>query len=357
MSLAELPGVAPGSPWFREVGNDACEKGECSLSSCSTSEHTSFVGDAVSTCADDDIYTTTPSEHTTVSPVGVSPREIKKAAFATRSGIRRPPMLHVPKAAASSTVDEVCGQHGNYVLGHVLGQGSSCRVYAAAGPEGAVALKYMHNVGEEFEHVLKSEFGILRSLSHPNIARVKEMGVHNNAGWIAMELFDGVTLTTAVHQGLLSTKAACAVLRQVASAVAYLHSEGICHRDVKPDNVLVNLQGDTPDVRLIDFNAAAISRGGFLSPVGALPFVAPEVREELTYDFPVDVWGLGAIAYFLLTKNFKQPRARFRELVWSDGLPAALRPMIAACLADEPEARPPADAIFAWLDEVEATTQ
>jgi serine/threonine-protein kinase len=127
---------------------------------------------------------------------------------------------------------------------------------------------------------------------------------------------------------------------------------------VKPDNILVNLRTTgAPDVRLIDFNVAALRREGFLSPVGALPFVAPEVCAEQMYDFPVDVWGFGATGYFLVAKKFPQARARFREPVWSDSLPEALRPLITACLQDELEGRPHANDIAAWLDEAEGAAK
>jgi hypothetical protein len=86
-------------------------------------------------------------------------------------GNRRPPPLLVKKSSKDMTSqeDHVCA---GYVLGRVLGQGSCSRVYAASGPRGSVAVKRMHEGGQDFEHILKNEFQILRSLNHPSIIRV-----------------------------------------------------------------------------------------------------------------------------------------------------------------------------------------
>jgi serine/threonine protein kinase len=285
-------------------------------------------------------------------PKGTATKNSTSVSPAVGTLRRRPPPLLLRKMPSKELAGEehVCG---GYVLGQLLGQGCCSRVYATR--DGTVAVKRMNEGGDEFKHVFSNEFQILRSLKHPSIIRVFEMGMQDGHGWLSMEFFGGEKLTTAVESDRVSWRHICTVLRPIASAVAYLHSRDICHRDVKPDNILVNLTGDAPDVRLIDFNVAALRREGFLSPVGALPFVAPEVCAEQLYDFPVDVWGFGATGYFLVAQKFPQARARFRESVWSDGLPGALRALITACLQDELEARPHADAVVAWLDDAEVS--
>jgi len=280
---------------------------------------------------------------------------VRPRAFSLHTAGSAPPGTAGAPWDGLAPTDDCCGEIvGGYVLGRTIGQGSCSRVYAAHGPAGTVALKRMFRGSQEFEDVLTREFQMLQSLHHPSIIRALEMGSCQGAGWMAMELFDGVTLTKAVESQRVPPTVACLVLRPVASAAAYLHGLEICHRDLKPDNVLVSHSGAL-DVRLIDFNVAAHGRSGFLSPVGALPFVAPEVRGVSPYDSQADVWGLGAIGYFLVAGKFPQPRKRFREQVWLEGLPAVLRPLVAACLEDEPPARPRADAVVTRLDEAEET--
>ena len=94
------------------------------------------------------------------------------------------------------------------------------------------------------------------------------------------------------------------ITRQILEAVAYLHSEGICHRDIKPDNLVVDL--DTNKVKLIDFNTATkITVGSYLNEIqggtGLRMWSAPETRRELFYSAKCDLWSVGCILYYLLS--------------------------------------------------------
>merc|ERR1711871_1850461 len=108
-------------------------------------------------------------------------------------------------------------------------------------------------------------------------------------------------------------------MRLLSSAVSYLHANCVCHRDLKPDNVLISttprdatLSPRCTALKLIDFNVAARvdPKTTCLSPVGQEPFMAPEVQREEEYGLPVDVWGMGAVAYYLFAAAFPFNGAR-----------------------------------------------
>jgi calcium/calmodulin-dependent protein kinase I len=123
-------------------------------------------------------------------------------------------------------------------------------------------------------------------------------------------------------------------MREVVDAVAYLHSMGIAHLDLKPENVLLKSdETDASDVRLVDFGSArfvgsdriggavgAAVGGGLRSerskaagPAGATPaYAAPEVLRGDAYDESADVWSLGVILYLLLTGARRRERRRAR---------------------------------------------
>ena len=106
-----------------------------------------------------------------------------------------------------------------------------------------------------------------------------------------------------VDEGAYSEEYAARILQQIAVALYHLHSRGIVHRDVKPENVVFEMEGDTR-VKLIDFGTAVAleERGGTISSggrIGTWSYWAPEQLKQEPYDFAVDMWSLGTRAYVL----------------------------------------------------------
>ena len=125
----------------------------------------------------------------------------------------------------------------------------------------------------------------------------------DGAHWLVMEYVDGTTLAELVRErGPLVPREAAALLGQVADALVAAHDAGIVHRDVKPANVLVDAAGNA---KLTDFGIARVSADPALTQTGILTgspaYLSPEVARGGRGDGAVDVWSLGATAYFVLT--------------------------------------------------------
>ncbi|HEY6562848.1 MAG TPA: serine/threonine-protein kinase, partial [Polyangiaceae bacterium] len=145
---------------------------------------------------------------------------------------------------------------GRYRIDAVLGKGGMGTVYRARDESGAgddVALKLLSQtktdsrVGALFER----EYHTLVGLKHPCIIEVRDYGVSSHGPYYTMELLDGADLRSL---GTLPYKEACKHLRDVASALALLHSRRLLHRDITPRNVRLTEQGRA---KLIDFGTLA----------------------------------------------------------------------------------------------------
>jgi serine/threonine-protein kinase len=153
--------------------------------------------------------------------------------------------------------------------------------------------------------LIRREFKVVRGLRHPNIVRVVELISENDTLYLVMEYLPGRTLQehlrchTRPEQPGLSESDGVIVAAALGDALAYAHSKGIVHRDVKPSNVLV---GNDGRIVLLDFGIARQrQRGEGRSRVGTESYMAPEQLDGATQTRLVDVYGLGATLYHLLT--------------------------------------------------------
>ena len=142
-------------------------------------------------------------------------------------------------------------------------------------------------------------------LNHPHVVAVFDSVVdpETDGRWLVMEYVDGATLGQLVRRGgPLSPDDAAPLLRETADALAAAHAAGIVHRDVKPSNILVDR---TWRVKLTDFGIARIAADPSLTQTGLLTgspaYLAPEVATGKIVDQSVDVWSLGATAYYVLS--------------------------------------------------------
>lgn len=212
---------------------------------------------------------------------------------------------------------------GSGIITGILGEGGMARVYRVWNQKlelfRAVKVIFPTESAELMER-FETEIKISAKLHHPNIVETYIVGEWSGLPYIEMELVDGVSLETLIEkQGSIPPIICAAIGIQVASALAYAHSEeiliygrtykGIIHRDLKPANIMISKNGV---VKLMDFGIARPSEvhlhtvSGYI--VGTLPYLSPEQIAESEIDHRSDIYSLGTILYEALTgeKTFPQ---------------------------------------------------
>jgi serine/threonine protein kinase len=187
--------------------------------------------------------------------------------------------------------------------------GSVGTVWKARGPKGdIVALKQISAKNARIPHKLqefKREAALTRTLRHPQIIQVHEYVDIQPQPFFTMEYFRSESLKhTIAHLPDRLFRKEFKVLREIAEALAFIHVQGIVHKDVKPENVLVS---ETCEVRLIDFSLAKTKwdrRLQFGKKVEGTPlYMAPEQLRGERCDARTDIYSFGTLAYELMTRN------------------------------------------------------
>jgi len=209
----------------------------------------------------------------------------------------------------ASTETECHELHAKYVVGdEIIGQGTTAVVKSGTQKQSGlpIAIKEIKMYGdEELCEVVRKEFTIMKSLSHPNIVKVHDLYFSPNMtkAYLCMDLVRGGTLQGAVEtHGKISEATMRPLFEQLASALSYLHRKRITHRDLKPDNLLVSENLDK--LYLCDFNyARKLSDGSALTNrVGAMAFASPEMLLGTgILGEQMDIWSIGVCLYFALS--------------------------------------------------------
>lgn len=240
---------------------------------------------------------------------------------------------------------------GRYELREVIARGGMGTIRRAYDRLGAREIAYKNlrvaNAASRplYTALFQREFDTLARLEHPNIVQVFDYGFDDDGPFYTMELLSGEDLAKLAP---LSIQEACRILRDVASALALLHARQLLHRDVSPSNV--RLTGDRR-AKLIDFGALC-PFGRTRETAGTPAFVAPECLHAEPLDQRADLYSLGALAYWTLTRRLAvraysldgladallapvtPPSAHVPEL------PAELNELIMSLLAQDRSARP-----------------
>src|SRR5207245_1531716 len=198
---------------------------------------------------------------------------------------------------------------GRYVLERRLGRGGMGLVYLAREPRLArrVAIKVLPPdralqpaARERFLREARTAAG----LSHPNIVPIFAVDEAATLVFFVMAYVEGETLGQRIRtRGPLPPAEVARVLKQVARALAYAHDHGVVHRDVKPDNIL--LENPTGRVLVTDFGIARVGAGGGTTGprevVGTAEFMSPEQASGGVVDRRSDLYSLGVVAYYALS--------------------------------------------------------
>jgi serine/threonine protein kinase len=195
---------------------------------------------------------------------------------------------------------------GKYELLERLG-GTSAEVYRARDRNlgRTVAFKILSEAGlaeRETKARFLAEARLAGSLTHENVIAFYDYGEMDGRPYLVMEYLEGESLGDQIRGGRTGDlRSKLAIARQIASALGYVHSKGIIHRDVKPDNTRVDVAGR---VKLVDFGIAktndlSVTGAGFT--VGTPYYMAPEQIRGLKPTHLVDVYAFGVLLFELVT--------------------------------------------------------
>jgi serine/threonine-protein kinase len=201
-------------------------------------------------------------------------------------------------------------QVGPYRIKGPLGRGGMASVYTAYEPslDRDVALKvlpaeFLHD--PSFAERFNREARVIARLEHPNIIPIYAFGIDEGRRlpWMAMRLVPGGALASLLKRGRLPHARVLAILRGVAEALDYAHDHGVVHRDVKPQNILLD---QAERVYLADFGIAKmLEAGGGLTQTGMIAgtpqYMAPEQATATQVDRRADIYAVGIVAYEMLT--------------------------------------------------------
>ena len=203
---------------------------------------------------------------------------------------------------------------GLYTVRELIGTGGMANVYkAVVGPGGpvpegtVVAVKVLR---QELMHDpdlvrrFKNESKAISLLNHPNIVKVYDVSVSENLQYIVMEYVDGMTLREYLNErgGKLTSRETVHFISQILKALDHAHHNGVVHRDIKPQNIMLL---DNGQLRMMDFGIARISRAEnqLLSgkTMGSVHYISPEQAKGDETDCTSDIYSVGVMMYEMLS--------------------------------------------------------
>jgi eukaryotic-like serine/threonine-protein kinase len=247
----------------------------------------------------------------TISPGSRSPlSDVTQPAASGASPSARSAWSSTTEPVAFTAALEPGRVLGNrYEILQILGEGGMGAVYKAMDREleRLVAIKVIRPELARYPDVLqrfKQELILARQVTHRNVIRIFDLGEAEGIKFITMEYIEGRDLKSQIREkGKFESKAAVEIMAQVCRALEAAHSEGVIHRDLKPQNIMVDSQGK---VSVMDFGIArSMDMGGGMTQTGALvgtiEYMSPEQARGETLDARSDLFSLGIIFYEVLT--------------------------------------------------------
>lgn len=223
--------------------------------------------------------------------------------------IETPALEAAARSRARQIASPATQRVGHYQLLSLLGAGGMGEVYLALDTKlgRRVALKLLPSeFTQDAERVRRFELEAraASALNHPNIVTVHEIGHSDGRHFIATEFVEGRTLQRLIVESRPDVGVALDIAAQVAEALAAAHAEGIVHRDVKPDNIMLRTDGY---VKVLDFGIAKLTERGSSEEdvetgvAGTVAYMSPEQALGQKVDHRTDIFSLGVILYELVT--------------------------------------------------------
>ena len=254
-----------------------------------------------------------------------------------------------------------------YELKGELGRGGMGVVYRANDPllgrEVAVKMIPPGTLGPGSEERFRREAQVVAQMDHPGIVAIHDFGEHQGFVFLVMPLLRGVNLRQLIRNQSLRLGETLQIAAQIAEALDHSHARGIVHRDVKPENVMVDRGPGGVRVRVMDFGLALGGEEARLTGsdgfVGTVAYMSPEQLTSGPIDGRTDLYALGTVLYECLAGEppfsgavhsliyrvvHEYPRSLRARGVRVDG---ALDEIVLSCLAKEPSKRPESAAALA----------
>jgi calcium/calmodulin-dependent protein kinase I len=240
-------------------------------------------------------------------------------------------------------------------------------VHKKTGEEVALKIIEKELLSEFEKEHLSTEIEILKIYgTHPNIITLRDVYEDRKRLVLVMDCMRGGDLLQHIKKKkYFSEKEASSIIKKVIKAIAYLHKNGIVHRDIKPDNLLFTSEDDNAEVKIADFGFARyIGDAGLREPCGSPAYVAPEIVNEENYNKAVDMWSVGVTLYILLCGfppfydeimeklfvQIKEGRYDFPDPYWTK-VSASAKELISSMLKVNPKERITAEDALAhpWI--------
>ena len=258
---------------------------------------------------------------------------------------------------------------GPFTLGRLLGQGGFASVWAAHRADGGTAavkiLKPRYAGDEDFELRFRQESQFAANLSHPHIIKIGEIGREGMLVYFSMDLYPA-SLAIALADGPLPEPQLVGIMRDVAEALAFAHAQGVVHRDIKPDNILLTPEGQAvvSDFGIARAVSGYVSATGVNMTIGTPHYLSPEQAQGRPLDGRSDLYSLGITLYKAATGDLPFKSKDWYELarmhveeapapprIAHPDLSRKLERIILRLLAKHPDDRPAtADELLAELE-------